>query len=105
MLIKKISDWVSKHSLVYHTCIYNDDNNIEISISHDELKPAREGEQALMSIAIKSFHKAPELKSIKKVIMMIGVINVSDVCTIDGRSMDTPFLLSKQNYRRRNGYK
>ena len=58
-----------------------------------------------MSIVVKHFHKAVALRSIQKVRMMIGVINVSDVFTSDGRSMDTSFLLSKQKYRRRNGYK
>ena len=62
--IKKIPAWVSKHSLVYHACIYNDDNNIIISIPHDELKTAREGDQSVMSICIKPFHKAAELKAI-----------------------------------------
>ena len=95
MPIEKISSWVSKYSLVYHTCIYNDDNNIIVSIPHNELKSAREGYQSLISIAIKNFHKTAELKAIQQVIMMIGVINVSDFCTSDSRSMDTSFLLSK----------
>ena len=67
---------------MYHTCIYNDDNNIIISIPHDELQLAREGNQALISIAIKHLHKAAEMRAIQKARMMIGVINVSDVCTI-----------------------
>ena len=71
---------------------------IMIYIPHDELKPVREGYQTLMSIAIEKFHKAAELKSIQKARMMIGVINVSDDYTSVGRSLDTPFLLSKQKY-------
>ena len=58
-----------------------------------------------MSIAIKNFHKATELKEIQKVRMMIGVINMSDISTSDVRSMDKSFILSRQNYRRRNGHK
>ena len=57
-----------------------------------------------MSISINHFHKAVELKAIQKVRTMIGIINVSEVCTSYGGSMDTSFLLSKQKYRRRNGY-
>ena len=105
MPIKKIPAWVSKHSLVYHTCIYNDAKKIIIYIPHNEFKPAREGCKGLMSISIKYFHKVSELKVIQKVRTMIGVINVSNVYTSDGRSIDTSFLLSKQKYGRKNGYK
>ena len=66
-----MSAWVSKHLLVYHTCIYNDDNNIKIYIPHDELKLTREGDQALISIVINYFHKAADLKAMQKVRMMI----------------------------------
>ena len=41
MPIKKISDWVSNSSIVYHTYVYNDDNKTIISIPRYELKPAR----------------------------------------------------------------
>ena len=81
---------------MYHTYIYNDDNNIKNSISHDELKLARERDQALISISIKNFYEAAKLKAMQKVRIMIGVINGSDICTSGGRSMDKSFLLSKQ---------
>ena len=57
-----------------------------------------------MSVAIKKLHKTAGLKAIQEVQMIIEVVNVSDVCTSDGRSMDTFLLLSKQKYRQRNGY-
>ena len=68
-------------------------------------KTSKGRDQELMSIAIKNFHKAAELKAIKRARMMIGLTNVSDVFTSDGKSMNTSFLLSKQKYRRKNGYK
>ena len=105
MLVTKMSAWLLKHSLVYHTCIYNDNNNIKIFIPHDGLKSIREGYQLLMSITLKHFYNDVNLKAIQKLTMMIGVINISDVCTSDGRIMDKSFLLSKQKYRRRNGHK
>ena len=61
--IKKISAWISKHSLVYHTFIYSDYNNIIISVLHDELKLARGEDQVLMSSATKNFHKGCRTES------------------------------------------
>ena len=96
--------YTQQHSLIFHACAYNYANKIIISTPHGELKPQREGDSSLMSIAIDRFGTTKELRSIQRVRMKLGVINVSDISSADGKTMDKNFYSTKSNTHRRNTY-
>ena len=96
--------YTQQHSLIFHACAYNYANKIIISTPHGELKPQREGDSSLMSIAIDRFGTTKELRSIQRVRMKLGVINVSDISSADGKKVDENFYSTKSNTHRRNTY-
>ena len=102
MPFHRISVYIQSHSLVYHTCMYNASNDIQISVNHGELKPQRYGDEAIMHVASQFFGEGKEIRAIQRVRTSFAVVHISDVCSADGRKMDNFFLATKQVKKIRN---
>ena len=97
--------WLSPHSWLFHVLQYNFDNNISISIPHTTLKPNRENDKSIMSLATSNFSDATSLKAINRIRMFHNVISVSDLCQANGFTLDRRFLFSRQHPDQTNGFK
>ena len=64
----------------------------------------REVDMPLMSISIGKFNEAKNLHSIQRIRSHLGVVHVSDVCSADGRKMDTKFFANIYTGKHRNTY-
>ena len=78
------SKYVSDHSLIYHACSYNSTNHIDISIPHQELMPNRENDRSIMDLATKFYDNTSVLRSIQRVRMSLGLVNLSNICAANG---------------------
>ena len=71
---------------------YNSLHNIKISTLHGHIDPQRNGDAALMAMASKFYQDQSTLRAIQRVRMAFGVTHLSDVCSVDGKSLDKHFL-------------
>ena len=89
------SKYVSDHSLIFHACGYNSAYNVKISIPHQELHPKRDKDRTLMEMASELYSKPSVLRSIQRVRMSLGLVNLSDICSANGIQLDERFLSQK----------
>jgi hypothetical protein len=94
--------WTSQHAWIYHVCEFNYTHEIRLNIAHAELKPRREGDQSIMAAVYQYFNSAAALRAINRVLMLHGVVNVSDITAADDRALDQVFLVSNAFEGKRN---
>ena len=70
---------------------YNINHDIQISLRHTTLTAQREGDVAIMRLALQIFTKKKERRSIQNIRMKLGVVHVSDITTVDGIKMEPQF--------------
>ena len=87
-----VSQYVQQHSLIFDIWKYNTAHHILISSAHGELAPRRNGDKALMYLASILFPDCASLRAIQRVRMAAGVSHLSDICSADGRSLDSRYL-------------
>ena len=106
MNVNIIQKYVSTHSWMFHTILYNYKCNITISSPHSELHPQREGYRAIMELAVEFHSKAATLKSINRVRMAFGVVHLSDITMSNGKGLDQSFIKNKdyRPYRNRHSW-
>ena len=90
------SKWISDHSWIFHTCKYNWDNKINISIKHTELLPQRINDHSIMAAANTLYSNKSTLRSINRVRMLHKIYHLSDITTANGNSLDPSFLKSRE---------
>ena len=90
--LKKALRWCSSHSWLYHTSKFMIENYIEISTPHEELKPKRVGDKAIMDVLSELRFSDTQLSQINEVRMAHGVISISDLTVADGTKIDPAFL-------------
>ena len=95
MPFHQVSSYILQHSLVFDIWKYNYLHNIWIHTSHGELSPNRLNAIPIMLLASQHFTDNASLRSIQKVRMAMGVIHLSDICYVDGRSLDSRYLFTK----------
>ena len=104
MEFEKVSKYLQTHSLLYHMWEYNVNHKIDISVSHKELQPNRDGDIPLMTLAQQLYSTTSELRSIQRVRMKLGVIHLSDVTSADGKKMNPDFYSIPPSKIHRNNY-
>ena len=76
-----------------------------ISTVHGKLSPRRQGDASLMELASVYFPDTPSLRLIQRVRMALGVVHLSDICSANGRNMDTQYLKTDLPFPSKNSYK
>ena len=104
MPFKEISKYVDKHSLIYDTLQYQHENNIAISAPHGTISPQRDGDSALMDLALTKYNDCATLRAIQRVRMAFGVIHLSDICSVNGSTLNMHFLKSQPTRIIKNTY-
>ena len=99
-----LKQYVQGHSLVFHACEYNHDHKIIIYTQHGEMKPQRDGDQSLMSIAITNFGTDKKLRAIQRVQMKLGIVHLSGITSADGEKMNINCFTIKNRLHTRNTY-
>ena len=54
--------------------------------------PNRENDRSIMDLATKFYDKTSVLRSIQRVRMSLGLVNLSDICAANGLQMDKRFI-------------
>jgi len=96
--------WCSGHSWLFHVCQFNKDHEIAINIDHATLKPKRLHNRAIMDVVQEFFDSKAELQAINCARMLHGVVSLSDICTADGKRLDSVFLSRAQFGGNRNDF-
>ena len=91
MPFKLYSKYVQKHSWVFACIKYIHDNNIQLSIIHNYLQAGRSGDQPIMLLASHLITKNGDLRAINRVRIALNLVNLSDICSANGRSLDKRF--------------
>ena len=68
------------------------------------MKLRRQEDMILMQIASASFVKSMKLILIHNVKIKLGISNVSEILSADGKRLDKDFLLIKQDTKNRNNF-
>ena len=88
MDMETCSKYVSHHSWIFHTCLYNFTHKVKLQQSHSCLTPRRINDHSIMAIAINTYSDKATLRSINKVRMLHNVYHLSDITCADGRSIN-----------------
>ena len=104
MPFPQVSKYVMQHSLIYDIWKYNVKYNILISTAHGELSPRRQGDVPLMELAFLYFSDTASLKSIQRVRMALGVVHLSDICSVNGSTLDIQYLQTDLPLPSKNSY-
>ena len=89
MPFNDISKYVDKHSLIYNALKYHNENDIVISTPHGTILPQREGDKAIMHLAVTKYNERATLRAINRVRMAFGVNHLSDICSANGSTLNT----------------
>ena len=92
MPFETVSVYTQQHSLLFDIWKYNHKHNVTISTTHGELSPQRQGDIAIMNLAIRHFTDTASLRSIQRIRMAAGIVHLSDLCSADGRALDDRYL-------------
>ena len=104
MNFDKISKYISTHSLIYHILSYNASNEIRLHIPHTELCPKRAQDKSIMQLALLHFSSSTDLKAIQRVRMYLGIVCLSDICSMNGKHLERSFHSTTQTPRCRNTF-
>ena len=83
--------YVSHHSWIFHTCLYNYKHKVNITQSHSHITPRRTNDHSIMSLAIDFYPDKASLRSINKVRMFHNIYHLSDITCADGRTFNHLF--------------
>ena len=97
-----LKKWACKHSWIYDCLKFMHEFDIDITIKHEELRPKREGDRAIMEVASKM--QGINLKSINRVRMFQEIISIADITTADGKKIDDTFLQRAKVKESRNNF-
>ena len=102
MPFEDVKKYIHNHSLVYDIWKYNTNYDISISTKHAVLSPQREGDRSLMSLALSMYSDSASLRSIQRVRMAYNVVNLSEICSSDGKRLDIPYISSSFPITKKN---
>ena len=96
--------YISHHSWIFHTCLFNFENNIQLRIKHTELAPQRINDHSIMALALQMYTSSSILKSINKVRIFHNIVHLSDITGANGSNLDSEFLHSSTYKGTRNNH-
>ena len=102
MNMDNCSKYVSHHSWIFHTCLYNFNNKVNITQAHSHITPRRTNNHSIMSLAIAFYSDKASLRSINKVRMVHNIYHLSDITCADGRTFNHLFKSSNPFPSNRN---
>ena len=77
----------------------------DINIQHSILEPKRQGDQSIMQAAANNYFSNTELSAINRVRSFHEIVNISDICEADGKTLH-PLFMEKVKYNfQSNDYK